>query len=151
MAQHNFMIDSLVDFFLMLNFTQNYDGQVVNQYLARESASGKWFVIPWDYDKTFFNDNPNTLANRLVTRLWTEVPDFRMKCRCKWKVLRSGAFSDEAVLSRIDAHAELLAPYMEEEYRLRQPAGWTGDFPAAIESLKQTVVARLKVLDRIFK
>lgn len=151
MAHRNFILDSLVDYFLMLNFTQNYDGQVVNQYLARDAASGKWFVIPWDYDKTFFNGNPAILANQLVTRLWTEMPEFRMECRAKWKALRGGALSEESVLSRIDAHAELLAPYMEEEYRLKQPAGWTGDFPSAIESLKQTVVARLKVLDRIFQ
>ncbi len=151
MARRNFILDSFVDYFLMLNFTQNYDGQVVNQYLAKDSASGKWFVIPWDYDKTFFNADPAILSNRLVTRLWAEVPEFQGKCRDKWKALRAGALSDEAVLSRIDAHAELLAPYMEEEYRLKQPAGWAGDFPAAVDKLKETVSARLKVLDRHFR
>ncbi len=151
MAHRDFFFDSLVDYFLMLNFTQNYDGQVVNQYLAKDSASGKWFVIPWDYDKTFFNADPAILSNRLVTRLWMDVPEFRRECRGKWKALRAGALSDEAVLSRIDAYAELLAPYMEEEYRLKQPAGWTGDFPAAIDKLKETVSARLKALDRHFK
>jgi hypothetical protein len=150
LAHRDFIFDSLVDYCLMLNFTQNYDGQVVNQYLARDSASGKWFVIPWDYDKTFFNADPAILSNRLVTRLWTDVPEFRRACRDKWQALRTGALSNEAILSRIDAHAELLAPYMEEEYRLKQPAGWTGDFPAAIDNLKETVSARLTVLDRIF-
>ncbi len=147
MAHRNFILDSLVDYFLMLNFTQNYDGQVVNQYLAKDSASGKWFVIPWDYDKTFFNADPTILSNRLVTHLWTDMPDFRSKCRAKWNALRAGALSEEVVLARIDAHAELLAPYMEEEYRLKQPAGWTGDFPAAVDKLKETVSARLKALD----
>ena len=150
MAHRNFILDSLVDYFLILNFTQNYDGQVVNQYLARDSASGKWFVIPWDYDKTFFNANPTILSNRLVTHLWTNVPEFRSACRKKWKDLRAGGLSDEVVLARIDAHAELLAPYMEEEYRLKQPAGWTEDFPAAIDKLKETVSARLKTLDLHF-
>ena len=151
MAHRDFIFDSLVDYFLILNFTQNFDGQVVNQYLARDSASGKWFVIPWDYDKTFFNANSTPLTNHLVSRLWHEVPEFQRQCRVKWKTLRAGALSDEAVLSRIDSHAELLAPYMEEEYRLKQPAGWTGEFPAAIDQLKKTVSARLKVLDKIFE
>jgi hypothetical protein len=151
MAHRNFFLDSLVCYYLMLNFTQNYDGQVVNQYLANDSASGKWFVIPWDYDKTFFNAESTFLANNLVVRLWNEVPEFQRECRAKWRSLRKGALSDEAVLSRIDAHAELLAPYMEDEYRLKQPAGWEGDFPTAIDNLKEVVSARLKVLDRIFK
>jgi hypothetical protein len=151
MAHRNFFLDSLVCYYLMLNFTQNYDGQVVNQYLANDSASGKWFVIPWDYDKTFFNAESTFLANNLVVRLWNEVPEFQRECRAKWRSLRKGALSDEAVLSRIDAHAQLLAPYMEDEYRLKQPAGWTGDFPAAIDKLKETVSARLKVLDRNFE
>lgn len=151
MAKQNFMIDSLVDYFLILNFTQNYDGQVVNQYLARDSTSGKWLVIPWDYDKTFFTANAPPLSNNLIHRLWHDVPSFRRQCIVKWRDLRAGALSDEAVLSRIDAQAELLAPYMEEDYRLKQPAGWTGDFPAAIESLKTTVSERLKALDSTLK
>ena len=150
MAMENFYVDSLVDYNLMLNFTQNFDGQVANQYLARASVSGKWFVIPWDYDKTFFNDDTAPLANKLIERLWLETPDFHSKCAAKWKELRAGALSDNAIFSRIDAHAELLAPYMEEEYRLKQPAGWDGDFKAAVAKLKKVVAERLRILDQRF-
>ena len=149
-AQKEFIFDSIVDFYLMLNFTQNFDGQVVNQYLARSSASGKWFVIPWDYDKTFFNADPQILENQLVIRFREEVPEFQMKCREKWKTLRAGPFSDEAVLSSIGALAERLAPYMEEEYRLKQPEGWDGDFLGAVDQLKEVVAGRLRVLDQRF-
>ena len=38
MVHRNFIFDSLVDYFLILNFTQNHDGQVVNQYLAKDST-----------------------------------------------------------------------------------------------------------------
>ena len=148
MVRANFNFDSLVDYNLMLNFSQNHDGQVVNQYLAMASATDTWFVIPWDYDKTFFNGDPTPLANRLLARLEMEMPEFRALCGVKWWKLRQGELSDEAVQSRIDAYAELLAPYMEEDYRLKQPAGWDGDFSSAVAKLKNVVAARLRVLDK---
>lgn len=151
MARANFILDSLVDYNLMLNFTQNHDGQVVNQYLAMAFATDTWFVIPWDYDKTFFNDDPTLLANRLLARLEMEMPEFRELCGAKWRRLRAGEFSDDAVLSRIDAYAERLAPYMEEDYRLKQPEGWDGDFPTAVAHLKDVVMARLHILDKRYR
>ena len=149
-AGETFDIDSLIDYFIILNFTENYDGQVVNQYLARDAASGRWFVVPWDYDKTFFGKDVH-LANSLITHCVRDVPDFRKSAVAKWRTLRAGALSDEAVLSRIDADAARLAPYMEEEYRLLQPAGWDGDFPGAVEALKTGVRARLKVVDEYLR
>ena len=148
MVRANFNIDSLVDYSLMLNFSQNQDGQVVNQYLARAFALGTWLVIPWDYDKTFFDGDSRPLSNRLLARLEREMPEFLPLCNAKWKKLREGEFSNEAVLARIDAYAERLAPYMEEDYFLKQPAGWDGDFRSAVAKLKDVVVARLDVLDR---
>ena len=145
-----FDIESVIDYFLILNFTENYDGQVVNQFLGRDAAGGRWFVVPWDYDKTFFGKDVH-LANTLVTHCVRDVPEFRKSAVAKWRTLRAGALSDEAVISRIDADAARLAPYMEEEYRLLKPAGWDGDFPGAVETLKKGVRARLKVVDEYLR
>ena len=79
------------------------------------------------------------------------MPEFKSACGAKWKALRAGALSDEAFLSRMESYADILAPYMEEDYRLKQPAGWNGDFPAAFAKLKETVAARLAMLDKRFK
>ena len=144
------LVDSFVDYLLMLNFTQNQDGQLVNQFLARDAISGKWFFIPWDYDKTFFNGSAVPLGNKLLTHLVDDVPEFSRAAAAKWKTLRGGALSDDAMLARIDSYAERLAPYMEEEYRLRQPDGWNGDFPNAVERLKAVVRDRLHLLDNRF-
>ena len=46
------------------------------------------------------------------------------------------------------AYAERLAPYMEEDYCLKQPEGWDGDFLSAVSHLKDVVVARLHILDK---
>ena len=149
-AGETFDIDSLIDHLLILNFTENYDGQVVNQFLGRDAASGRWFVVPWDYDKTFFGKDIH-LAHALLTHCVQDLPGFRKDAVAKWRALRAGALSDGAVMSRIDADAARLAPYREEEYRLLKPAGWDGDFPGAVERLKKGVVARLKVVDEYLR
>ncbi len=146
-----FYTDSIVDFCLMLNFTENFDGQVTNQYMGRRTGEDKWFLIPWDYDKTFFDGVPNNLTNRLIEKMFREVPGFKDALSAKWTALRAGPMSDEAVFGRIDADVRLLIPYMSEEYRLLQPLGWDGDFEEAVERLKSVVSARLKVMDAKFR
>ena len=145
-----FYIESLIDYYMMLNFSENYDGQVTNQYIGRRRGDDRWFIIPWDYDKTFFDGAPGHLANHLVNRLLVEMPEFRHLVSEKWANLRQGPMAEDAVLARINSDAALLAPYMEEEYRLLQPAGWNGDFEAAVERLRQVVSARLKLMDAKF-
>lgn len=145
-----FHAETVVDYFLLLNLTQNYDGQMTNQYIGRRSDDGRWFIIPWDYDKTFFDARNNNLSNFLVSRAWTDVPWFKGRVSAKWNALRAGPMSTDAVLGRIDADASLLAPYMEEEYRLLQPAGWNGTFPEAVDRLKQVVMERLALMDKKF-
>lgn len=146
-----FSIESIVNYTLMLNFTENFDGQVTNQYIGRRKRDGKWFIIPWDYDKTFFDGDRFALTNPLIYRMYTDYPGFKDKLADKWASLRSGPMADEAVLGRIGADAALLAPYMEEEYRLLKPAGWDKDFTAAVSQLKEVVSARLKRMDAIYK
>lgn len=145
-----FHLDSIIDYYLMLNFTQNRDGQVTNQYIAKRKKEDKWFIIPWDYDKSFLNTDSGLLSNYLTARMITDVPDFKNRLSDKWKTLRAGSMSDNAVLRRIEEDAALLAPYMAEEYRLLQPAGWKEDFPSAVNELKQVVADRLKMMDARF-
>lgn len=145
-----FFVDSVVDFYLLINFTQNYDGQITNQYIARDKESKKWYIVPWDYDKTFFDPERIGLSSFLPVRFVNEYPGFRERLYAKWAALRSGPLSDEAVMARIDSDAALLAPYMVDEYILLQPEGWDGDFKEAVESLKSIVSGRLKLMDSKF-
>jgi hypothetical protein len=148
--EERFDRDSVIDYFLALNTTENYDGQVVNQYLARDAASGRWFVVPWDYDKTFMGGSA-MLGNGLLRHCLEDVPGFRDSAASRWWALRADGLSDDAVMSRIDADAARLAPYMEEEFRLLKPAGWDGDYHAAVEALKKGVRSRLSVMDSFFR
>ena len=103
--------------------------------------------MPWDYDKTFLNKNPLPVSNALLAKLLEHVPEFKAEASEKWRLLRAGPLSDEAELAYLDALAARLAPYMEEEYRLRQPREFKGDYAKAVKRLREVVAARLAIMD----
>ena len=145
-----FDMDNLIACYLLLNFTDNRDAVHMNQYIAFSPESKRVVVIPWDYDKIFLKRRTTLLANHLFNRYIREAPGFVGKATERWKALREGPYSDQMVAARIDGYAALLAPYMEEEWRLLQPAGFDGDFPEAIADLKNVVLKQLSLMDRAF-
>lgn len=148
-VEKTFHVNSLIDYILMLNFTENFDGRMTNHYIGK--WGGKWFIVPWDYDKTFGDGKTAFLKNRLIARLYNDVPGFPARVEEKWRDLREGAMSDTAVLGRIDRDAAMLAPYMEEEYRLLSPVvDMDAVFPVMVERLKGVVAERLALMDRRF-
>ena len=149
-APRRFWLNNIVDFMLVLRFSGNEDGRVTNQYISQRPGENRWFLVPWDYDKTFLlgkDRTTRTLSNHLFNRLKSNVPGFADRVKDRWHELRAGPLSDEAVFGRIDADAAFLAPYMEEEYRLLQPAGEEGTFADAVGKLKAAVAERLKMMD----
>lgn len=151
-APELFDLDNLADFLLIVNFTGNEDGRVTNQFVARRRSDGRWILLPWDYDKTFLpgRSEREMILNDLLRRALRAVPGFRDRVAARWRAARAGALSDEALLREIDEAAALLAPHMEEEYRLLRPAGFDGDFPAAVEELRSEVLLRAARIDREF-
>lgn len=144
--------DNLADFALLLDFTDNQDGRVTNQYIMRRASDGRFVVCPWDYDKTFITGrNPGErLTNSLLHRVRALDPGFRAKCAARWAERRAGPLSDEALLAWIDSRAAALAPAMGEEWRLLQPAGFDGDYAAVVEALRREVLLRAASLDAEF-
>ncbi len=146
-----FYTENLIDYYLMLNFTQNSDAKVNNQYIARMSGENRFFLIPWDYDKTFFPNPGGVLSNHLFQRLISEVTGFKSEVNDRWKFLRSTVLSDSEIFGRIDEDVKLLSPYMEEEYRILQPLGEDGNFDQALQKLKNSISIRLKQMDEKLK
>lgn len=149
MARKTFRLEPLADYYLILNLSENQDGRVSNVYIVRSAVDGRWFVVPWDYDKTFQSASRVPLTNNLLEKLRDDVPEFKPLVASRWKTLRSGLLSDEALFAQFDAMAVRLAPYMAEEYRLRQPLGTTEDFPSTVRRLRGTVAERLAVVDAL--
>lgn len=149
-ADEVFDVDELVDFWLLLNFSGNADGRVTNQLIGRRASDGRWVLLPWDYDKTFLPDRAQSrtpLSSPLFDRMVRSFPGFRKRLRDRWEELRAGPFSDDALLARIDADAAVLAPLMDEEWRLLQPAGFDGDHAAAVRVLRDEALARARLVD----
>ena len=149
-AASRLWLDNLATYFLVLNFSDNRDGRVTNQYIVQAPGDPRWFILPWDYDKTFFADSGGRLSNWLVDRLYAQVPAFREKVRARWREMRAGPLSDAAVFGRIEADAALLAPYMADEFRLLQPLGEDGDFAAAVAKLKASAARQLAAMDAVY-
>ena len=153
-AADAFDLDELADFFLLVNFTGNEDGRVTNQYAGKRRDDGRWLLLPWDYDKTFLSAPAGALARSrllvspLFARLLGEVPGYRERVAERWRALRAGPLREERLDAWIDEKAALLAPCMDEDYRLIPPLGHEGTFADAIESLRREVRFRLSHMDR---
>lgn len=149
-----FDLDELVDFFLLVNFTGNEDGRVTNQFVARRASDGRWLLLPWDYDKTFLPARAGTaqdaqlLFSPLYDRLVHDLPGFHDRIAARWRDLRAGPLSDDALDAWLDARFALLAPLMPADYALLPPIGHDGDYPSAVAILRARIHDRLAILDR---
>jgi spore coat protein H len=110
--------------------TQNYDGFVHNYALYRNSASGLFEMIPWDYDGTWgrdcngkemrYNYVPIEGYNTLTARI-LDVPQFRAKYRALIEEVLDTTFTVEALENDIIALHEWIRPsllndpYKQEE------------------------------------
>ena len=142
-------LDNAAAYFLMLSFTDNEDAIRMNQYFARLPGEDRFIIIPWDYDKTFLRGE-RRLGNTLLARLLSDTDGFDSRMADKWRQLRAGPLSDEAIFKRIDEDLAKLEPYMDEEQRLVKPYRGGGDFISESESLKSMVRRQLDFMDRAY-
>ena len=145
-----FDIDNLLPCYLLLNFTNNRDAVHMNQYITLSPDGMRVTIVPWDYDKIFLKRKTSPLANHLFARYLHENPVFLEKAKERWTDLVNGQYSNEALMARIESYAEILAPYMDEEWRLLKPAGFDGGFADAIADLKDAVRNQLSFMDQVF-
>ncbi|MFC3884194.1 CotH kinase family protein [Bacillus songklensis] len=101
--------------------TQNYDGFVHNYALYRNSESGQFEIIPWDYDATWGRDvngrvmehdyvrveGFNTLTARLLN-----VPDIRKGYVQKFEKVLQEAFATEILQPIVYKHYEQIRPHV---------------------------------------
>lgn len=142
-------LSNLTSFFLILNFTENYDGVFNNQYIARDPKFKKWYIIPWDYDKTFFA-KPNALLQNSLLRKLRINPELAYELSKKWTELRSGPLSDEALLKKINYDITILTPYLDNEKNCLYPDLNTLNIEQEISKLKTAVKKNLMRMDNAY-
>lgn len=141
-------MENFVSLFLTVNFTGNFDGRATN-FILGHHPDGKYFFVPWDYDKTFLPDGRTLrIMNALSARAWRTMPEFQDSVKSRWQALReNGAALDEAVLmDRVSRASDLLSPYMPFEYDL---LGYPTElvYENEVEVLRQRIREHLAFMD----
>jgi spore coat protein H len=104
--------------------TQNYDGFVHNYALYRNGATGRFEVIPWDYDATWGRDVHGRLLthdfvpisgfNTLTARV-LDVDTFRKRYQQILVELLNSSFTLEQMNPKIERLTNNLRPYVSRD------------------------------------
>ncbi|GAB6182027.1 spore coat protein CotH [Desulfotomaculum defluvii] len=101
--------------------TQNYDGFIQNYALYRNSATGLFELIPWDYDGTWgrschgkemdYNYVPIQGSNTLTARI-LDISDFRHRYRILLEEILETLFTQDLLEPRITTIYNMLRPHI---------------------------------------
>jgi spore coat protein H len=104
--------------------TQNYDGFVHNYALYRNGATGRFEVVPWDYDATWGRDVhgkflphdfvPISGFNTLTARI-LDVDTFRKRYQQILAELLNSSFTLEQMNPKIEHLTNTLRPYVSRD------------------------------------
>ena len=166
---------SFVDFFLMNELSKNVDGYRLSTFFYKEKITdgNKIHMGPlWDFNLAWHN--ADYCSNELpggwaytftnfcewdMPNWWRRLmqdPGFRTSLKCRWKELRSSAFSNAAFLGFIDSTAAHLAQAQLRHFSLYpvwgvylwpNPSPLSLSFEEEISRLKTWVTQRLYFLD----
>ena len=162
--QRVFDVAAYLDYHAIIVLTSNLDFSSHNQYLFHDLATGRWELIPYDFDNAFgpsgsgakfAHDWPIDMGtpaypiwgwvkNTLLTRV-LDVPQYRAYYCHRLAEYMDTIFSDESAFALIDAtHAAI----REDGLRDWHKYGWESPdaFLAAPDDLKAYVTERKRVL-----
>ena len=145
-------VNSVLDFELLLNFAADGEGARYNLYIARgPEADAGFFIVPWDYDKTYSKGLAVWLQNRLLERLHSDLSGYNKRMQGRWRELRKLLLSEPAVMARIDGMERELD---ESGAAARNYARWPlssggSNHQESVVEMKKWIAARLLAMDTI--
>jgi CotH kinase protein/Ricin-type beta-trefoil lectin domain len=164
-------IDSVVDWWLLVDASNAEDNMKKNFYLAK-SGSGKFFMATWDHDASFGMDWEGNFApyalsesllesesqyhqNNLIRRL-IELPatGFNSKLKARWNGLQSSVFNKANLVARFEGYS---AEARKGGAQVRNQFRWPGTGGAGVgdvrlgtaQFINDTLAARLPILDEV--
>jgi hypothetical protein len=112
---------AIVDWILVEELAKNVDAYNLSLYFAHPAGGLAW-IIPWDTDLAYGQptiskaSSPNEnidgwiyTRTSLITKL-EQIPSIRQGLGPRWRELRGGILSDQAVQTRLDGYATILTP-----------------------------------------
>ena len=158
-------VDSFVDYFIINEFTQNYDAGNLSTYLYKD-VKGKYGIYVWDFNSA--NDNyeqatPTDTFSLYGTNWFFMImkdEDFTNKIIQKYKYLRNHALNEKYLLNYIDAIVDYLGPAIDRNFEvwgytfegfdvfLTDPKRNLASYDEAIDQLKNHIIDRGRFLDK---
>ena len=150
---------NLIDFFLFNFFIYHEDFWNKNYFIARNSNTSLFYLIPWDFDISFgqngtttypATDNNETdirLKNKLFDRLLNNQT-FRENCSSRWKILRNQIWTNNSFSNLISSIYNQIKNYIILDLRI-----WDQiyDVQTYIDNLNLWIVDRLNFCDNLFE
>lgn len=160
-------IDNIIDWHLLLLFSNNGDGIMKNFYLYKKNANSPFEIAIWDYDHSFGRDGDNeyNMMNRplncnrsvLLDRLMC-IPDskYPAKLAKRWLELRqSGIISYKNFKKHIDNNHQLIYQALDKNFTLwPTDSKWYYDnnnYGKEIDLMLDFVQLRIQQLDEYFQ
>jgi len=158
-------IENIIDWHLLLLFTNNTDGQLKNFYLYRQGADMPIRIAIWDYDHSFGRDGDNELnmLERIIDerrvilfqRLLDLNPEgFNQKLSARWRSLRKAIFTEGQLYGMIDDYDKEIRKHIPENaQRWPVDADWyfdSNNYAQEVQVVKSYITKRLNQLDERF-
>ena len=155
-------ITNAIDYYLLVNILRATDNLGKNYYLGKYDNNEPYFFIPWDLDGVLgiIQDGKrervtnSVLGNGLFNRLLEINPNgYKEELKARWITLRASAFSNKALLSKID---KIYTNFTEDKVYEREQLIWRNKLNEVsnedhYEYLKLFLEDRLLFLDAHFK
>lgn len=157
-------VDSFVNYFIITEFTQNYDAGSLSTYLYKD-VSGKYNMCIWDFNNSCNNYIENDFSEidfKLCNSIWFEMlfkdEEFTEKVIKRYKELRETYLSEEYLLNYIDDVVNYLGDAIDRNFEvwgytflpendLLEDERKIGSYEEAIEQLKEFIINRGNWLD----
>ena len=150
-------LDSFVDYYLINEFSQNYDAGRRSTYLYAD-VDGKLHIGPvWDFDGGLDNFSQKKmdvtwldLKSTFYYSYLIQNPEFNQRCAKRYFELRQNTLSEERLLEYIDECVDYLGTAAKRNEDVWYPQT-KGIFKEDIEQMKEYIVKRGNWMDQYFK
>lgn len=157
-------IENVIDWQLLLYFTNNGDGLLKNFYLYKVDSSTPFRIAIWDYDHSFGRDGDNELnmlentvgfeRSLLFSRLMKDKR-YMDKLEERWGELRqSGVFSRNNFKNMVDENHAVIQSHIKRNFdRWSVDEKWYYDsntYKMELDTMLKFVDMNLDTLDRVF-
>lgn len=141
-------VGNVIDFQILLLVTGNMEGANFNLYIAKAAGpAGRFFIVPWDYDMTFYTFPRRHLPNNdLFKRLQRDFPEYVPRLKQRWDTLRQDRLSEAELMRQIDNMSAMLDPSVDRNYA-RWPIKENKPHAMYVEELRTWIRARLIMID----